>query len=137
MRIRNFIVADAVSQGPQGKFYVHGGGVTSIGALAFPYVHPTLGLLATIVYDSPEDDIEHHLEVLVQMDGSDRPESTIVDLHTDKPPDAFEMRRSWHLLHLIGDVNGLQFKEPGRYWVVLKIDASERDRLMIDVGLTG
>ncbi len=136
MRIRNFIIADAVSPGPQGKMFVHGGGVTKIGALQFPFVQAKLGLLVTLVYESPEDDVEQHVEIAIVND-QDVETVKLLDLEAPKPPESFETREAWRLLHLIGDVSGLLFEEPGRYWVVLKLNGNEIDRMLLDVERVG
>lgn len=136
MRIRNFIVADAVSGGPQGKWFVHGGGVTQISAFEFPYVQAKLGLLVTLVYEGPEDDIEHDVEIAIASDAGIET-TKLLQLHAPKPPEAFETRKSWQLLHLVGDVSGLPFDEPGRYWVVLKLNGNEMDRMLLDVERLG
>ena len=135
MRIRNFIIADAVS-GAQGKWFVHGGGVTKIGAVEFPYVQAKLGLLVTLVYEGPEDDIEHDVEIAIVSDAGVET-AKLINLHTSKPPKAFEARESWQLLHLVGDISGLRFDEPGRYWVVLKLNGDQMDRMLLDVEQVG
>ncbi len=132
MRIRNFIVADAISQGPDGKFFVHGGGVTSIDAFGFPYAHPSLGVLITLVYEGPEDDVEQHIEVVVAKEGASTG-NTLLDMTAPTPPDAFEARESWRLIHLIGTVSGLQFEESGLYWVALRLNDREVDRMVLMV----
>lgn len=134
MRVRNFIVADAVSPGLQGKMFVHGGGVTSIAAAAFPYVHPQLGLLLTLVYEGPEDDIEQRVQVAIENNEGDEV-ATVLDLETDKPSEPFEERKSFLLIHLLGEMAGLQFEKPGRYWMVLKLNGEELDRMMLDATL--
>jgi hypothetical protein len=136
MRIRNFIVADAVSGGPQGKWFVHGGGVTEISAFEFPYIQAKLGLLITLVYDGPEDDTEQDVEIAIVSDAGVET-AKLLQLHAPKPPEAFEARESWQLIHLIGDVSGLRFDEPGRYWVVLKLNGNEMDRMLLDVERLG
>jgi hypothetical protein len=136
MRIRNFIVADAISPGLQGKWFVHGGGVTEIAAFEFPHIQAQLGLLITLVYEGPEDDIEQHVEIAIVSDEGVET-AKLLDLPAAKPADAFESRKTWALLHLIGEVNGLLFEEPGRYWVVLMLNGTEMDRMVLQVHRLG
>ncbi len=134
MRIRNFIVADAVAGGEVGKVFIHGGGVTSIRAIEFPYVHPQLGLMLTLVYEGPEDDIEQHVTVTI-LDDAGEERATVIDLQAPVPEETFEQRESWQLLHVLGQVAGLRFTEPGRYWVVLRVNDAEIDRMVLNVEL--
>jgi hypothetical protein len=136
MRIRNFIIADAVAPGLEGKTFVHGGGVSAIAAPQFPYVHPRLGLMITLVYESPEDDIPHRLKVVIENDAADEI-AVPVDSEIPAPPESFETREGFRLIHLLGDIAGLLFEEPGRYWVALRVDDNELDRMVLEVAVLG
>ena len=57
------------------------------------------------------------------------------DATAPKPEESFEARNSFRLFHLLGAIAGLQLETPGRYWVVLKLNGTELDRMMIDVHL--
>lgn len=134
MRVRNFILADAVAGGPQGKTFVHGAGVSGIAAAEFPYVQPQLGLLLTLVYESPEDDIEHHVEIVVEDDEGTET-AKVLEFTTPPPTEGFDAREAFRLVHLVGDVVGLEFEHPGRYWIILKLDDTELDRMVLGVGI--
>jgi hypothetical protein len=113
--------------------FIHGGGVTSIAAPAFPYAHPRLGLLVTLVYEGPEDDdAPHQLRVAIE-DDQGQEITRLVELESSPPPQRFETRDTKALLHLLGDAAGLSFPEPGRYWVVLSLNDDELDRIVLDV----
>jgi len=133
MKVRNFIVADAVAQGPGGKMFIHGGGLTSVVAPRFPYAQPRLGLLVTLVYDRPEDDVGHQQVRVVLEDDQGQEVTRLIDHEAEPPPEPFAERKSNALLHMVGEISGLSFATPGRYWVVLSLDGEELDRMMLDV----
>lgn len=63
-------LADAAEAEPGKKFYVLGGGVDSIGAAAFPVVHPHLALLIRVMIHPIESERAHTLEIrLIDDDG--------------------------------------------------------------------
>jgi hypothetical protein len=63
-------LADAAEAEPGKKFYVLGGGVDSIGAQAFPVVHPHLALLIRVLVHPTEAERAHTLEIrLIDDDG--------------------------------------------------------------------
>jgi hypothetical protein len=66
MDLETLIVADAVSTPPDGKFYVHGGGITRLEIPSLPSPIP-LGLLIRLKID--EHDLEHDHRILVTLIG--------------------------------------------------------------------
>ena len=63
-------LADAAEAEPGKKFYILGGGVDSIGAQAFPVVHPHLALLIRVLVHPMESERAHTLEIrLIDDDG--------------------------------------------------------------------
>ena len=63
-------LADAAEAEPGRKFYILGGGVDSIGAQAFPVVHPHLALLIRVLVHPMESERPHKLEIrLIDDDG--------------------------------------------------------------------
>jgi hypothetical protein len=65
-------LADAAEAEPGRKFYVLGGGVDSIGAQAFPVVHPQLALLIRLLVHPTEAERPHALEIrLTDSDGGE------------------------------------------------------------------
>src|SRR5438309_1582651 len=75
-------LADAAEAEPGRKFYVLGGGVDSIGAHAFPVVHPHLALLIRVSVHPTEAERAHILEIrLIDSDGGARAlEPGVLDL---------------------------------------------------------
>jgi hypothetical protein len=65
-------LADAAEAEPGRKFYVLGGGIDSIGAQAFPVVHPHLALLIRVLVHPTESERAHVLEIrLINEDGGE------------------------------------------------------------------
>jgi len=65
-------LADAAEAEPGRKFYVLGGGVDSIGAQAFPVVHPHLALLIRLLVHPMEAERPHTLEIrMIDSDGGE------------------------------------------------------------------
>jgi len=63
-------LADSTEAEPGRKFYVLGGGIDSIGANAFPVVHPHVALLIRVLVHPTESERAHTLEVrLIDEDG--------------------------------------------------------------------
>jgi hypothetical protein len=63
-------LADAAEAEPGRKFYIMGGGIDSIGANAFPVVHPHLALLIRVLVHPMEAERPHTLEIrLIDDDG--------------------------------------------------------------------
>ncbi len=70
MEIEFALLADAVSQPPDGKLYILGGGLQAISAAQFPYTHPMLGLACLLRVHTTEADHQHQLEIrIAQEDG--------------------------------------------------------------------
>jgi hypothetical protein len=69
MRLDAFLLADAVSTPPDGKVYVHGGGLTRIMAPSLPFILPQLGVLARFEVDESELQAPH--EFVISLTGPD------------------------------------------------------------------
>jgi hypothetical protein len=71
MKIDNFLLADAVSTQPDGKFNVLGGGITRLNVLGLPSIVP-LGLLVRFVLDDDEAVAPHRIQIhIIDPDGVD------------------------------------------------------------------
>lgn len=65
-------LADAAEAIPGRKFYVLGGGIDSIGAAAFPVVHPHMSLVLRLHLHPTEVGTDHVLDVrLIDSDGGE------------------------------------------------------------------
>lgn len=56
MRLDAFLIADAVSAPPDGKFYLHGGGITRFTLPVLPFTLPQLGVFIRFEIDEGEFD---------------------------------------------------------------------------------
>lgn len=125
MKLRVFLVADAVSLGEAGKFFVHGGGITRIEAESFPLTQPQLSVLVRLEREDEGLGTDHQLVVqVIQPDGSH-----LADLKTNYriPGSAdgdFPMT-----VNFAGGFSGLRFEQPGLYQVAIVNDEVELDRL--------
>lgn len=54
MRLNALLIADAVSAPPDGKFYIHGGGLTRLTVPAFPFPVPQLGVFVRLEIEEHE-----------------------------------------------------------------------------------
>jgi hypothetical protein len=71
MRLETFILADAVSAPPDGKFYVLGGGISKLNPLRLPSIFP-LGILVRFALEDSELLADHTLLIrMLDPDGED------------------------------------------------------------------
>jgi hypothetical protein len=63
MRLDTFLLADAVSTPPDGKLYIHGGGITSLTLPELPFVIPQLALLIRVQLEADELAERHAFEL--------------------------------------------------------------------------
>lgn len=63
MRLDAFLLADAVSTPPDGKVYIHGGGVSRVNVSVVPFVLPNLALAASFLIEEEELRHEHEFAV--------------------------------------------------------------------------
>jgi hypothetical protein len=119
-------LADAAETQPGQKFHVLGGGVSRIGAPAFPVQHPHIALVLGLLVSAPEIDREHEIRfVLLDPDGGEVAGGTgnlVARGHTDG--------RDTILTFSI-DLWNLTFPSPGDYSFRILVNGSERKRLPI------
>lgn len=63
MRLDMAILADAATAPPDGKLYIHGGGITRITAPVLPWTQPQLAIVARFLVESGDEHESHALEV--------------------------------------------------------------------------
>ena len=110
-------LADSAEAEPGRKFYVLGGGVDSIGAHAFPVVHPHLALLIRVSVHPTEAERAHILEIrLIDSDGGElaRMEG---NFQAGGGPPGREMPMNISLA-----VSNIRFERPGDYSIELLLD---------------
>lgn len=126
MILRNFLLADAVDVGPGGKAFIHGGGVSRLFAHRLPWIHPTLGVYATLEGEPDEVGEPQPLELLiVRPDGEPLPARIDTSFALAAPTDS-ELPAS---VTMALGMAGVQFPELGLYHVVLRVGDAEIGRV--------
>jgi hypothetical protein len=70
MRLNALLLADAVSAPPDGKFYIHGGGLTRLAVPALPFPIPQLGVFVRLEIEEGEIGQTHEFKFeLTDPDG--------------------------------------------------------------------
>jgi hypothetical protein len=131
VKIINFMLADAVSHGRDGKLFVHGGGITEIDATEFPHTEPRFGIVITLVREdeAPGSDHEVRLAFLSPSRG-ELPLGDPVSLRV--PPDADT--EAPMLINMVATFTGIEFPETGLYWLQLYFDEGVVSSLPLSIG---
>ena len=120
-------LADAADARPGQKFNILGGGVTRIGGLAFPLVHPHLALVVGLTVTAAELGQDHELRfVLLAPNGTElsRAEAQI-------RADGWAAGGGDTSVTFALDLWNLTFAEPGDYSLRILIAGSERKRMTL------
>jgi hypothetical protein len=120
VKLRAFLVGDAVSTGDGGKVFVHGGGIRLIRPTHYPWSHAQLGFLLTIEADDEVPGSDHEVTIRVlDPDGA-----RLADLTS-----GFRLGPAEHGLppefSFAATVQGLVLPVPGRYELVALVDEDE------------
>ena len=122
MRLDAFLLADAVSAPPDGKVYVHGGGLTRITAPTLPFTLPVLGILARFQIEDSELD-EPHTFVFSLKDADGNDVIPPGELQSDPyPPRAPMPEGEEHYLQLALNLAHITFPTAGVYHFELRAD---------------
>lgn len=70
MRLDLMMLADAATAGPEGKLFIHGGGISRISAPMLPWTQPHLGLVARFEMDADDYDRPHEFQLAVTGPGN-------------------------------------------------------------------
>ena len=121
-------LADAADARPGEKFHVLGGGVSRLGAHAFPFRHPHLALVVGLLVTSPELETEHDVRfVLLAPDGSEIASANgLIAAH------GLRDGRATVVTFAI-DLWNLGFNVPGDHSLRLLVNGSERKRISLIV----
>jgi hypothetical protein len=65
MQLDTFMLADAATGTPDGKLFIHGGGITRINPPVLPWTQPQLAIVARLLMDPDDWDATHELQLLV------------------------------------------------------------------------
>jgi hypothetical protein len=70
MRLDAFLLADAASAPPDGKFYLHGGGITRFTVPVLPFTIPQIGVFVRLEVNEAEIQTEHRFRLsMIDPDG--------------------------------------------------------------------
>jgi hypothetical protein len=130
VKVRNFMLAEAIS-GSDGYHFIHGAGFTGLNVQGFPYVHPRVGLYLKLVRE-PEDAAGPHRLKVELVDPNSQVLGVLAESRVDLPQE--HDGDDPLCVTYVGYCAGLQFPQPGSYWVTLSLDAQELDRLSVMVG---
>jgi len=130
MRLRTFILADAVTVSADGKAFIHGGGVGRVYAQSFPWTQPQLAAFVTLVGEGEEPGSEHTLSL-----GFRGPRGQDLEARVDGdfkiPPRGRDDVEA--TINFTTQFIGAEFPEPGVYWLCLVFDGVELDRIPVSV----
>jgi hypothetical protein len=122
MRIETLLIADAVSAPPDGKFYLHGAGITRFNVPQLPTI-VQIGLLARFELDEHEPYERHRIQIhFIDPNGVDLlkggPELWS-DVPTEPPQHVDGEQR---FLALVINMGGLVIQQEGMYHLHLDVD---------------
>jgi hypothetical protein len=123
------MLAEAISGG-EGYHFIHGAGFTGLNVQGFPYVHPKVSLYVKLVRENDDSAGAHRLKVEL-VDPHGQVTGVLAESRIELPQNHDEDDPL--CVTYVGHCAGLQFPQPGGYWVTLSLDASELDRLPIMV----
>jgi hypothetical protein len=130
MILRNFILADAVTFGPEGKYFLHGGGIGKVYATHFPWTQPQLAVFATLVpVDEPAGSDHDFAVTFLAPSGEELAARTGGNFRV--PPNEREDVRP--VINFATSLVGVQFPAEGLYWVRALYDGEELGRLPLEV----
>lgn len=130
MRIRAFLLADAVAADAVGKGFIHGAGVSAINAASFPWTQPQLAIYVMLEREEEPYGVDHSLALrFVRPDG----EPLGPEIGSNFRIEQGEFEGLPERVNFAATLNGLLFPEAGVYTVVLQLDGEELDRTHIYV----
>jgi hypothetical protein len=133
VRVRGFLIADAVSADAGGKAYLHGAGIAEINATAFPWTQPQLAVYALLEREEEAYGSDHSLSLRLVGPG----EQALTELGANVRIDRSEDPELSERVNLAVTLNGIVFPEPGVYAFVVTFDNDEIDRVLVRVQQAG
>jgi hypothetical protein len=131
MRIRNFMLADAVAASADGKAYIHGGGITSVTAASFPATHPQLAVYLVLEREDEQFGTEHTLDLrIVSASGASVGGTQTVGVVAFRPGEIAGIPEH---VTVAATFVGFAFPEAGLYYVIAVIDGDEAAHLPLAV----
>ena len=131
MQTTTALLADAATVS-NGKLFVHGGGITHLGAAQFPVRHPTLALVLVFRVEWTETSEEHALEISLEDEDGRRRFDGQGKLTVGRPPGL--AAGSAQFVPYTQTFNGIVFDAPGRF--VFRIRAGETELAELPLNVT-
>ena len=132
MQLDAFLLADAVSAPPDGKFYIHGGGLTRITTPTMPFLLPQLGVFAR--FEVTEQELRRgHRFRLALTDPDSQPMGALPEFDSApiKPPRLEPGERRFVALAI--NVSGLLFARTGLFHFELYVDDERHEAMPLPV----
>lgn len=122
MRLNALLVADAVSAPPDGKFYIHGGGLTRLTVPQMPFVVPRLALFIRLEVDADEVGTSHEFCVEFR-DPQGGPRGALSPFTAIIPPPVPELVEGEERFVVITlNIAGIPIEQAGLHSLVFLID---------------
>jgi hypothetical protein len=132
MRVRNFLLADAVAVGPEGKAFIHGAGIDRVHAMTFPWTQPQLAAYITLLREEEQFGSDHYFRFrFLRPDGSRLGPEIGGNFRIPTPQDPDSPVQ----MNLALALAGIEFPEAGRYEAELEVDEEVLDSLPLVVAL--
>jgi hypothetical protein len=131
MILRNFLLADAITFAPDGKLFVHGGGIGKLYATHFPWPQPQLAAFVTLIGE-PEDEVASQRSLtlaFVAPDGSELP-ARVGGTFAVPPREKPEVPQ---IINFSTQFVGAVFDDEGVYWLRVSLDGEELARMPVEV----
>jgi hypothetical protein len=126
MQLDTFLIADAVAAPPDGKFYIHGGGLTNLTLPVVPFAVPQLGVLARFAVTEQELREPHSFEIrFTDPDGA--PAGAPLPAFSSaalEPPELAEGEERFLALAL--NIGGILVLRVGLHRLSIHVDGDER-----------
>lgn len=133
MQTTTALLADAATVA-QGKLFVHGGGITHLGAKKFPVRHPTITLVLVFRVEWTETSEEHPLEILLEDEDGKRRFGGKGKLTVGRPANL--PAGSAQFVPYTQTFTGLVFDKPGRFVFRVRTGDTELAELPLNVNET-
>jgi hypothetical protein len=129
------LLADGISQRPDGKLDIFGAGVDQVNVVALPAMHPSITLVLRILLDAAEAEESHTLTFDV-IDPDGKPRMPSLPATFEPPPqevlDQVPAGQPFGMgLNIV--LQGIVFEQTGPHAVVVSWDGNECERVRLNV----
>jgi len=132
MKLDMAMLSDAATALPDGKLYIHGGGVTRITATVLPWTQPQLAIVARFLLEEGDEDESHMLGLtFTNPQGHNMLPETSIEVAPQEQPAAVEGEERF--LQLALNIAALTFTADGVYHVGLSLNGETVRSLPIAV----